>query len=273
MVFSMKLSFSTLACPGAPVEEVIGLAKRFGYSGVDFCVSGQPGDISKQLTSKAADAMRKKMTVAGVEIASLFCYSPTLATTSDEPEIVSYIADLMRLAHMLNAPAIRLFTGDVHSRKNSRDYLARFATLLMRALELELHTAILIQNHSNHCNVEEACSLIDLLGDSPRVRLAFSPDHCLSPNTDWDSLLDKALPYTGQIYLADRLTRADGVEHVLPGEGEVPLKKVFRYFAKHGYKGYCTFKWEKRWNQELAPPEAALPVYIDFITKIKGVSQ
>ena len=47
--------------------------------------------------------------------------------------------------------------------------------------------------------------------------------------------------------------------YVLTGTGEVPVRKQFEVLARHGYRGYYSFEWEKRWHPEIEEPEVALP--------------
>ena len=47
--------------------------------------------------------------------------------------------------------------------------------------------------------------------------------------------------------------------YVLVGTGEVPVRKQFETLARHGYRGYYSFEWEKRWHPEIEEPEVAFP--------------
>lgn len=46
--FSMKLSFTTLACPDLDVEMIVRRAKAFGFDGVDFRGTKEGLDVTTQ---------------------------------------------------------------------------------------------------------------------------------------------------------------------------------------------------------------------------------
>ncbi len=50
-----------------------------------------------------------------------------------------------------------------------------------------------------------------------------------------------------------------GWKLVLLGEGEVPVREGLRVLQDHGYRGWLTVEWEKKWHPEIAEPEVAFP--------------
>jgi sugar phosphate isomerase/epimerase len=67
------------------------------------------------------------------------------------------------------------------------------------------------------------------------------------------------------VHLKD-LVRVDpgSTRYVLSGEGEFPFDTMFASLHQIGYEGFISFEWEKLWHIELAPPEVALPHFINW---------
>jgi sugar phosphate isomerase/epimerase len=47
-------------------------------------------------------------------------------------------------------------------------------------------------------------------------------------------------------------------KHVLPGDGELPIREIIEYMTARGYDGYFSLEWEKYWRRELPEIEEAL---------------
>jgi len=54
----------------------------------------------------------------------------------------------------------------------------------------------------------------------------------------------------------------------LLGEGEVPVREQLKLLVQHGYTGYVSVEWEKKWHPEIAEPEIALPQHIAWLKSI-----
>lgn len=50
------------------------------------------------------------------------------------------------------------------------------------------------------------------------------------------------------------------------GEGDVPIEKAINLLLRHGYSGYLSFEWVKRWFSDLEEPGI---VFLEFIDKIR----
>jgi fatty-acyl-CoA synthase len=61
------------------------------------------------------------------------------------------------------------------------------------------------------------------------------------------------------VHVKDARRLGDDWELVPLGDGDVPVRESFDVLRAHGYDGWLTVEWEKRWHPELAEPELALP--------------
>jgi sugar phosphate isomerase/epimerase len=51
----------------------------------------------------------------------------------------------------------------------------------------------------------------------------------------------------------------------LLGEGTVPMREILQVLAAHGYDGWLSVEWEKKWQPQIEGPEIALPQYADTL--------
>lgn len=71
-------------------------------------------------------------------------------------------------------------------------------------------------------------------------------------------------PYVVSVHVKDSIIDENGqMRLVLPGDGDVPLRKMLELLLNGGYDGYVTFEWEKRWHRELPEPEIAFPRFVE----------
>lgn len=256
----MKYSFSTMAMPGMALEDVVKVAKEYGFDGVDLRVRDKDGDINENITSEEL-AKIKELFSDGLEISSLLCYNRMLGAErkdDDEEGIAASILNCIRIAETLNVKIIRIFSG----RLTNEDDVLFMAKILNRVFEK--HTSdvlVLIQNHRN-CGV--TCAHGELMKQhvkDKRFGIILSPDHEALAGNDIYAECAKVLDITKQFYIAD--VNTDN-KLCLIGEGVVDFNKVLKMLTDTGYDGYITLKWEKCWHPELADYDVAFKSFKDY---------
>lgn len=249
----MKISFTTMATPGLTPRMQFEEAKRYGFDGVDLrMIERGMGEIPKSLTPKEAQTLR--LQTQGVEVPVLMCYNEKIQAGSKEME--TSLLEYMKIAAMLGAPAIRIFTGLLKGRQD-RDMLI---AILKSVLEKDrTGTAIAMQNHIN-CSVtlHQALDVCETIND-PRISLILSPDHAVLLNEPYEEILPELAAYTSQLYVADM---SPDHKPVLPGQGIMPYTRILQSLCRNGFDGYVTLKWEKCWHPELPPYGDAFDAFL-----------
>jgi len=262
----MKLSFVTLATPELAAEDAVKIAGKYGV-GVDLRCGGKQAEDN--LSPNPADASNAKVTAAlaetGAELASIFCYPRTLPADYDTSGTVSDILEELKLAAFLGAKAVRIFVGDPNTHGDSAKYLDAYRNAVLKILsEDNSGIPMFIQNHAGNIDTVDAIKLVRFV-NSPRLRVAYSPDHENGDKAYFAKLAADVFPYAGQVYIADRKA-ADGQRQLTElGEGDIPLKETISYFEANGFTGFYTLKWERLYRRELAGIDIALPRFIEFM--------
>jgi fatty-acyl-CoA synthase len=67
------------------------------------------------------------------------------------------------------------------------------------------------------------------------------------------------------VHLKDAHRIADDWQLVLLGEGAIPVKEGLRQLQIHGYDGFVSVEWEKKWHPEIPDPEVAFPQHVAIL--------
>ncbi|WP_030742187.1 sugar phosphate isomerase/epimerase [Streptomyces sp. NRRL S-31] len=250
----MKLAFSTLGVPGLSVPEVLALATAHGYHGVELRAHPEepvhPG-LGPAERAETAALFRG----AGVEALCLAGYARVAAPGEDAP-VLAEIRDLLRLAHDLGAPFVRVFPGaDPDRPREESDAIAarRLGTAAEDAAALGVR--VLLETHDSHPTGADAIRILGPVGHR-QVGAVWDVMHTwLGGEQPPDSYAALA-PHLGYVQVKD-IASAEDTAPLPLGAGVLPLGECVDVLARRGWDGWLCWEYEKRWH-EAAPPLAEL---------------
>ncbi|HEX6349634.1 MAG TPA: sugar phosphate isomerase/epimerase family protein [Candidatus Dormibacteraeota bacterium] len=256
----MKLAFSTLACPGWSLDQVVEAALRYGYQGVELrLVDGELIDAGMPAAER--ERVRRVFARAGLPIVavdtSVRVASPDAATALRELE------PFLELANSWESPVVRVFGGE-GAVAQAREVLGRAA----RSAE-PLGVRVALETHDRFSAAELVAEVLDGLPAAVAAlwdtghphRVGDGPERVLR-------LLDGRIAH---VHLKDARRSGQDWELTLLGEGEVPVKACVEGLRAAGYDGWLSVEWEKRWHPGLAEPEVALPQFAETVRSWVGV--
>jgi sugar phosphate isomerase/epimerase len=241
------LGFSTLGCPGLPLDEVAALARRYGVPLVELrCADDEPVHVG---LSKAARAKARK-DLAGLEINSLASY---YRLCDDE---VSKLAAHVELAHDLGAPAIRVFPG-----RSPETSVELAAERLAAAVEVADGITLLVETHDLLLRGKEIASALELSGASG-VGAVWDAMHTWRAGESPAEAASALLPWLGELQLKDAASGTDR-RPLVPGTGSVPIQQTLA--AAAGFTGPVVLEHETKWYADAAPFEESLAAFVDLM--------
>lgn len=257
-----KFAFSTLGVPGAPLEEVLRLARHHGCDGLELRVHDQEF-THLELSDSGAQAVVEQVREAGLEIAALAGYAKVCSPAPDAA-IVEEIRSLLRLAQLTGAEGVRLFPGgdDASEAAEHRDRaLRRLQQVLPEAREAGVR--LLVETHDSHPTGAQCLQLVQDLDDPQTAAVLWDGLHPWRSGEAPARTLQVLGEHFGYFQVKDAVpsTGDDGSMHwvpVLPGEGEVPLEEQGRLLQ--GFSGWISLEWERAWHRQIPPLAEALPV-------------
>jgi sugar phosphate isomerase/epimerase len=261
---SMKLSFSTLACPDWALPQIIAMASAAGYDGVELRFVENEDSLWKLPTFRGPELAATKRAVSDLGL-TISCMDTSCRFHSpDAGERSEWISEGERMADLaaeLGAPGLRVFGDTIQSgadRTSTRRWIADSIKVLAdycgpRGVEVWLET------HGDFASAPETEAILTQ-AERKETGVVWDPANCF--------LEARERPETGaarlgaairHVHIKDLRKSADGWKPVLAGEGDFPLNEVRNALSQIGYDGFASFEWEKKWHQEIPDASIALP--------------
>ncbi|GCE14697.1 sugar phosphate isomerase/epimerase family protein [Tengunoibacter tsumagoiensis] len=270
----MKFAFSTLACPQWSVEEIVHNALEMGYDGVEWRLID--GEVINPVTD--ADKLRDAVELCrerGLEVCA-FDTSCRL-NQSDPHQLAQQVHELrtwIALAEELHVPILRVFGGEPPAEAQSNPEAEN--TIVVKALHQVSHQAetagvtIAIETHDAFSSAQRVAAILKET-NSPAVAALWDSHHPYRVGETVNEVLQALDGSIVHVHVKDafKVPDSDNWQLVLVGEGEVPVQEQIQRLYEHGYKGYISVEWEKRWHLELSNPEIALPEHIAWLKRVE----
>jgi sugar phosphate isomerase/epimerase len=260
----MRLAFSTLAFPAAPLATALSLGRSWGYDGVELRLID--GDlIDPSMPATAAAAVGRAAAQAGLPIMAV---DSSIRLTGEDPG--PDLRRFLELASGWESPLVRVFGGALSTQTQPRRAeLAAAARVLEASIPdaERLGVRIGVETHDAFSASSVVAELLALV-DSPWVGAVWDSHH---PHRLGERPAEVHANLAGRILLAQvkdarrAPDRAGGWQLVPLGEGEVPVQEILQRLLADGYPGWISVEWEKRWHPEIADPETALPQHLDLL--------
>jgi len=266
----LPIAFSTLGCPGWSWDRVLAVAAENGYSAIELRGVGGEMDLAKVPEFSAARIAdtRRRLADRGLHVAGLG--ASTNMHETDAAKRAAGLAEARRfidLAPSLGAPYVRVFGNTWVKGETHEATLARVAAGLreLGTYAREHGVTVLLETHGDFTQSPTLVSIMRQ-ADSPGVALLWDMHHTFAfGHEDPEETARQIMPWVRHTHLKDSLpptapnAGAQDRRYVLTGTGEVPVRRQFETLARHGYKGYYSFEWEKKWHPEIDEPEVAFP--------------
>ena len=252
---SVKIAFSTLACPAWSLRQVVEAAREYGYDGVELrLVDGEL--IDARMSRAQCDRVRETFAAGEVPIVGV---DTSINVAADEPaKAVGQLKAFVELACEWQSPIVRVFGGEGDAA-HARHVLGEAATVAET-----LGVTLALETHDHFSSSARVAEVLD--GLPPAVAALWDIAHPYRIGESCQAVLAALHGRIAHVHVKD--ARPDGVPTLL-GEGDVPVKSCVEALLKTGYLGWLSVEWEKRWHPELAEPEVALPQFATILRSWK----
>jgi sugar phosphate isomerase/epimerase len=242
----MRLAFSSLACPGWTVEEIVRAADRYGYHGIEWRLAD-----GALLGPKTDDAIWEVIKTCGVQPA---CLDTSCVFVQQEDKgrrkAIEYSVAMGHKAAAIGAQAIRVFGGAVPETTSREDLIEPTSRALSEAAErMPFGVTLLVETHDSWSRGSDIASIA-----TGEVGVVWDVAHTYrAGESPRETLHHIGTP--GLVHLKD--ARGDSLVHF--GDGEVPTSDAITALREIGYSGWLSFEWEKLWHPDLDDPDVVLP--------------
>jgi sugar phosphate isomerase/epimerase len=171
---------------------------------------------------------------------------------------------MIDLALELAAPAVRVFGGELSGDMTVEEALPPAAELLGRMADeaAARGLVVLVETHDPVWSRSRNVTALTAACGSPGTGVLYDVLHPCRAGESLGETLAVLGARVRLVHLKDARRPPSGSDRwglCMIGEGDVPLPAALVGLRTHGYTGWYSFEWEKRWHPELEEPEIALP--------------
>lgn len=268
----MKVSFSTLACPDWTMPQIIAMANREAYDGVELRFVQGEDSLWKLPAFSGGQIAGTKRTLADHSL-TISCLDTSCRFDSpDAAERGRWMIEGERMADLaaeLGAPGLRVFGDTIRpgaDRSSTRNWIADcIGTLadITRTRGIE----VWVENHGDFSAAGETAALL-ARANSSGTGVVWDPANSFCATRELPAEGSAELgALIRHVHVKDIRRDLDSWSYVLTGEGDFPFEELKRALERLRYDRFISFEWEKKWHPEIADPEIALPHFARWFRK------
>ncbi|HPD17210.1 MAG TPA: sugar phosphate isomerase/epimerase family protein [Planctomycetota bacterium] len=265
----MRFSFMTFSCPELTWPEVLGVAKRFGYDGVEPRAQAKHAHgIETTATPAQRAELRRMAEDAGIAVACLATSCSYTAPTAGE--LSRMMADsraLIALAHDLGAPTMRVF-GGVIPKGMSRDEATHQVADCLSQLAEEARVAgvaLCVETHDSWCDARDLARVLSLVAH-PSVRANWDIMHPVNAaGMTMDAAFAALRPFIRHVHFHDGKRNDKGGLDLCPiGTGIIDHRRAVQLLQSVDFQGHLSGEWIawEPWQTHLPRELATMKSYL-----------
>ena len=241
----MNFSFMSFSCPEADIKEFIGIAKRYGYNGIEPRIdSGHKHGIEPGADVAFLRNVKKMSEDNGIKI----CCIATSCQFADPVNIeanINQAIQTINLASELDAPAIRVFGGGIPAgmeRERSVDSIAGALTKLSDTAESH-HVSICLETHDDWTDPKWVAKIMQNVSH-PNIAVNWDIMHpVLSSKYKMRNAFEILKDWIRHVHVHDGVYGDKGLKLTPVGEGGVDHMTALKLLQDSKYDGFISGEW------------------------------
>ena len=270
----MRLSFSTIGCPGWGFSEITAAAQDIGFDGIELRGVG-----SRLYTPRCREFSKEMLPESKKRLNDLRLTVPAISTGAvlGDPNPVMIENSMMEaketawLANELGCPTMRLMCSPVPEPGEIDLALCAEKLAVICDFCAPLQVVPLIETNGVLADSKQMAALLKQVNRS-NLGVLWDVHHPFrffgeTPG-DTAARLGKHIKHVHiKDSIADR-SAPNGVRYTLMGYGDVPVENTVLALKNIGYNGFLSLEWVKRWNPELEEPGIVFAQYKNYMREI-----
>lgn len=268
----MKLSISTLGCPGWDFMKVLEEYKKLGC---DIEVRGIDGEMDPdkivRFSAEKAEETKALLKEYGIKIVG-FGTSCNFHDPMTQGKNIAEAKAAIDVCVRMGIPAIRVFGNNIPDKEK----MAETAHTLCEGLKAvcaygaEKGVYCNLEIHGDFNSPEALEMVMAEMKDVPYFGIVWDIEHSdKTVGDDFMKFYKVIKPAVRHVHVKDYIRGENGSFTLcLMGEGDIPAKDIIAQLQEDGYDGYFSFEWEKKWVPELQEPEVAFPAFVEYMRSL-----
>ncbi|RKX29910.1 MAG: sugar phosphate isomerase/epimerase [Verrucomicrobia bacterium] len=268
-IHDLNWCFSTLGCPELDLEGALDLAARYGLRRIEIRSLENRINMPVYFAKKwgTAERIQEQLTKRDLSIASLDTSLKLIGNNEeDRDEFLSFIP----WAEALGVPYLRVFDGGTAEgplRPEERDEaVATIRWWREKRAQDGWKVDIMVETHNAITSTAACQELQDALYDP--IAILWDSHHTWKLKGEDPALTFDAIgSHVPHIHVKDSVPnpeKRNGIEYVMPCEGDMPLETLLAKLAEEGFSGTVSLEWERLWHPYLNP-------LVDALEQMKGL--
>ncbi len=266
----MKYAFMSFSAPQLDLGELLALAARLGYDGIEPRIGSNHGHgIELDRTPDERRAIREQAAASGVEL----CCIATSCKYADPATAAKWIDETRRsiaLAAGVGASRLRVFGGAIPPGIAREAAIEQVAASLRSVVdEAQQHgVSICLETHDDWTDPTHVAEVMRRV-DHPAAAVNWDYMHTIRvAGTTVDQAFSLLRPWIEHVHFHDGADRADQLQFLPIGAGDYDNQRVVELLLEAGYDGYLSGEWIN-WE----PYEVHLPRELEAIKQIERVAR
>src|SRR5262249_35237097 len=264
----MEISFSSLACPGWTLDEVVKIAAESGFQGIELRFLEGEDSLWKlpRFQGAALQAAKRMIADRGLSVA---CVGTSCRFHSpDAKDRARWVEEGLRMAELaaaLGAPGIRVFGDRIQpgeNRDSTRNWIADGLQQLAAGIPDEVD--LWLETHGDFAASGETMGIIKS-SERQDIGVVWGPANAFTDGGEQPPVAADAFgKRLRHVHLRDLDCAGDEWKPILTGEGKFALREILAELNRLNYDRFVSFEWEKKWRPELEEPEVAIPHFAEW---------
>ncbi|MGQ9629402.1 MAG: sugar phosphate isomerase/epimerase family protein [bacterium] len=241
----MKYAFMSFSCPQLNLDEMLSLAKRFGYDGIEPRLgSGHKHGVELDASASKRGEIKRKAIDRGI----VLCCVATSCRYADPKTAKEQVEETLRcidLAADVGSSRLRVFGGAIPEGVGRETAIDLVSESLRSVADHAMRRGVTVcmETHDDWCDPDHVAEVMRRVNHSA---IAVNWD-VMHPVRRAGSTMDRAFqalkPWIKHVHIHDGLKSADRVEYRPMGEGEIDIERAIKLLKSAEYDGYLSGEW------------------------------
>ena len=241
----MKYAFMSFSCPELTLAEILALAAKLGYDGIEpRLVAGHKHGIETTTSAAERQAIRKQVEASPVALACL----ATSCQYSNPQKVAEYVEETLRsidLAGDIGCPRLRVF-GGVLPQGLSREQAIELLTGAMRQVADRAQArgvTVCMETHDDWSHPSHLAEVMRRV-NHPAIGINWDIMHPIRQGRiDMDAAYAIVKPWIRHVHFHDGSASLDKLELLPIGKGDIDHKRAVQLLQGMPYSGYLSGEW------------------------------
>lgn len=241
----MKYSFMSFSCPELALDEIIAVAVRFGYDGVELRLdAGHKHGVEANVPGDGREEIKGKVAGANMPVCCL-ATSCCFANPENARRNVQDALQRIDLAGDIGAPRIRVFGGTFPESFPREEAIVLVASSL-RSLAGHAHergVIVCMETHDAWCDPRHVAEVMRRV-DHPSIGVNWDIMHPVrTAGVGIQQSFNTLRDWIRHVHFHDGADQEGRLEMLPVGHGMIDHRTAVRLLKKAGYEGYLSGEW------------------------------